>query len=379
MPSTEQKDTNKRVIRLTPAIGDWTAYKPSRVEGKKIKSGVKGFKRLSEDELAKTLFIHYQFAQKFITNLKADLGVSADLYSVSAEQTTYQNFLKQFSRPVTQYKILTDGILDPTLFMELSLSSSLINRSLGLKDTPVPVRPLTTLEEVILGTLNPELFSPLVPSFKSTFQITGFKFMGAPLLTADSLINFSETFILFTVELSLGENVTRFSLGYPYDTFKALVAKLPEERAFLQLSRLPSSLYDHIMVPAQAELGSTSLFTKDLSRLEEGDVIALDSSLDSLMSVLIGDRLQVLGRPGIKHGKFSLKITRNKQRISKEAVAPPKEYPKTEPLPVSPEFTEPILPATESPLEEETEMKYPFEQGPLDSEEDFSLLEEEEK
>lgn len=386
MPSAQQ-ETNatafKRVLRLPPSLGDWTTFKPSRTEAKKIKAGLRGFNRLSEDDLIEAHFIHYKFAQRFLKKLRADLGISGELYSITVEQTTYQDFLKRTSQPIAQFKILIDELSGPTLFLDLSLASCLINRALGAKDTATPVRPLTMLEEIILSTLNTEEFSQLSSSFKNTFEIADFQFMGAPLLTADSFINFSETFILFVVELSLGETVSRFSVGYQYDTLKALLESyknLPEEHT-LQLNRLPSSLYDHIKVPAVAELGSTLLSTNDLSGLESGDVVSLDTLLDNLLSVLIGDRLQVLARPGVKHGKMALRVTRTRKKMTKEILPAVTEIPKPEP--VEPVLEQPIeeeLPLEEGyPLEEEEKMKYPFGQEPLEGEENFPLEEEEEK
>src|SRR3989338_4437024 len=90
----------KRVIKLPPAIGDWTTYRPPKVLVKKIKTGLYGFDRLSKDELNQVLLIHYRFIHGFLKGLKVDLGMGAELSSCQVEQTTYLNFLRTMAGPL---------------------------------------------------------------------------------------------------------------------------------------------------------------------------------------------------------------------------------------------------------------------------------------
>src|SRR3989344_4948964 len=96
--------SQKRVIKLPPAVGDWTTYRPAPVLVKKIKSGLYGFDRLSREALNQVLLIHYRFTQELLKRLKIDLGLGVEFFSCQADQTTYLNFLRTVSGAVVQGK-----------------------------------------------------------------------------------------------------------------------------------------------------------------------------------------------------------------------------------------------------------------------------------
>ena len=94
----------KRSLKLAPLLGDWTTYKPPRVFVKKVKSGLYGFDRLSEDELKAAHRLHYNFALRLCRTLKTGLRLGPEIYSVEAMQSTYSAFIKSFNLPVLQGK-----------------------------------------------------------------------------------------------------------------------------------------------------------------------------------------------------------------------------------------------------------------------------------
>ncbi|MFA4843958.1 MAG: hypothetical protein WC632_03280, partial [Candidatus Margulisiibacteriota bacterium] len=52
--------SQKKVVKLPPAIGDWTTYRAPKILVKKVKTGLYGFDRLSKEELKHLLRIHYR-------------------------------------------------------------------------------------------------------------------------------------------------------------------------------------------------------------------------------------------------------------------------------------------------------------------------------
>src|SRR3990167_8626028 len=97
--------SQKRTIKLPPAMGDWTTYRPPKALVKKVKTGLYGFDRLSKKETNQALLIHYRFIQEFFRRLKIDLGLGVELFTVQVEQVTYLNFLRTISGPVVQGKL----------------------------------------------------------------------------------------------------------------------------------------------------------------------------------------------------------------------------------------------------------------------------------
>ena len=95
----------KSLIKLPPAIGDWTTYKPSRAPTKKVRLGLYSFDRLSQEELKCGHIVHYNFGRLFVKELKSKLNISGELHTVSCEQTSYANFVKQILQPVVHISL----------------------------------------------------------------------------------------------------------------------------------------------------------------------------------------------------------------------------------------------------------------------------------
>src|SRR3989338_1452251 len=127
--------SQKRGIKLPPAIGDWTTYRPPKILVKKVKSGLYGFDRLSKTEVNQALLIHYKFVQDLLRRLKIDLGLAVEFLSCQIEQTTYLNFLRTLNEPTAQGKLSIGGLHEAIqLFFDLNLSNSIINHALGSRD-----------------------------------------------------------------------------------------------------------------------------------------------------------------------------------------------------------------------------------------------------
>ncbi|MFH1362533.1 MAG: hypothetical protein ABIH69_07805, partial [bacterium] len=125
----------KKVIKLAPAIGDWTTYKPLKVLVKKVKTGLYGFDRLSREELSTMLTIHYRFIEQFLKHLRIDLGMAVELVSIQTTQTNYLNFLRTLTGPMVQGKVKIPARHDPIFFLlDLQLANSIINYALGSVD-----------------------------------------------------------------------------------------------------------------------------------------------------------------------------------------------------------------------------------------------------
>lgn len=358
----------KRVIKLPPAIGDWTTYKPPKILVKKVKTGLYGFDRLSRSELDLVLLIHYRFIQQLLKHLKIDLAMAVELFSVQVEQTTYLNFLRTISGPVLQSKITVPGQHDPvSLFFALPLANSIINSALGSRDLEPINRSLTEAENIAFSTALTEYLPDYTAAFEKIFENPGFSVISSPDVTIDSSINTSSTFVCFSAEAALGDNPSgKIIIGYLGSTLKTLLAKYERkiEQKPLNFSALPSSLLSHITIPLSIVLGNTSLTTTEINQLETGDVVTLDAPINSAIPVSLGNILKLICQPGIKDKKIAGRIIFSKE-TGRAEISPPllaveeeiKEGPKPEQTAAK---KAPAAPSKEK--EEEFEEKFPEEE-----------------
>lgn len=371
----------KKVIKLAPAIGDWTTYKPAQVLVKKVKTGLYGFDRLSKEELNKFMMIHYHFVQDLLKQFKINLGMGVELYTVQAEQTTYINFLRSMTGSMVQCKLEMPGKHDSiSLFIELSLANSLINYSLGSIDIEPISRALTEAEQTTLATTLAEFLPLLCENFENSIANLSLSVVSSPDVIVDPAINPSSTLVAFTAELSLAENPpAKIIIAYQGTTLKPLLSLFKQKDIVkpLDFDRLPASLLSKVSSNLLAKLGDALLTTNEIKQLEVGDVVTLEASIDSPALATIGNLLTLPCQPGTKGKKAAVRILGFREleetRIQPPQLAAeekPKEIKEERPTPVAPPekpFKAPalepekILPEEIIP-EEEFEEEFPEEE-----------------
>ncbi|MBQ9566100.1 MAG: FliM/FliN family flagellar motor switch protein, partial [Synergistaceae bacterium] len=65
----------------------------------------------------------------------------------------------------------------------------------------------------------------------------------------------------------------------------------------------------HVKMPLSLELGHTILSLADVYALQEGDVIKLDETKDSDVSVRVGNQVRFMARPGTVNGHLAVELT----------------------------------------------------------------------
>ncbi|MFA5839546.1 MAG: FliM/FliN family flagellar motor switch protein [Candidatus Margulisiibacteriota bacterium] len=348
----------KRTIKLPPAIGDWTTYKPAQILVKKVKSGLYGFDRLSKEELDIVLQIHYRFVSRLLQQLKIDLKLAVELCSVQVEQTTYLNLLRGIASQGVQGKISIPGMHDPVfVFASLSLANTIINSALGSRDLEPQNRGLTEAESLVLSTTINEYLPHYSAVFENIFSDPSYAVINSPEINIDQSLNTSATFVCFNAEIILGENsIGKLYFGYHGSSLKSLIAKYKNEinQKPLDFSSLPTALLSKIIIPLRVYLGSTAITSNEIEQIEPGDVVTLDTPIDEALALDAGNILKLFCQAGIKNRKAAIRITSiGEPDVTK--ITPPsliKEEPPTlakvaqtsllpTPHPLSPETTTP--------------------------------------
>jgi flagellar motor switch protein FliM len=377
--------SQKRTVKLAPAIGDWTTYKPPKVLGKKVKSGLYGFDRLSKEDLNQALLIHYRFIQELLKHFKIDLSMAVELFSVQVEQTTYLNFLQTLAGPVVQCKISIPGAHDSIfLFFELPLANSIINHALGSSDLEPVDRALTESEKNVFSTTLAEYLPGFSAAFENVIENLSLTFVSSPDVVTDPTISSSSTLASFIAETSLADNPPgKIIIAYPGRTLKNLLGNYSQKDQAkpLDFSRLPNSLVSKIFTPVSATLGEAVLTTNEIKQLEVGDVVSLETLIASPIPATIGEILKLLSQPGIKNKKFAVRMMGAKGPAEAELpkpeaeVIPPKEEKAAEEEKIEEEFEE-EMPEEEDLLEEEEGEEEEFTEEEELPEEEFPEEEE---
>jgi flagellar motor switch protein FliM len=304
--------SQKRVLKLPPALGDWTTYRPPQLPVKKVKSGLYGFDRLSRSELDLALKIHYAFTQELLRHFRLDLGLGVEFSSCQIEQTTYLNFLRQLAGRLVQARLNLAELHDNIQFYcDLDLASSLINHALGSHDLETLTRGLTEAENKVFTAALTEYLPAYARAFDGAVAAPEFTLIGSPDATLDPSISATATFVAFSAEIALNDNPAgKISFGYPGNSLKALL-KLYRAKADLRpldFSRLSLAVLSKITVPVKTVLGKTYLSTSEISQLETGDVVALDLAINKPVTLQISRDVQLPGQPGLRGRKKVVRL-----------------------------------------------------------------------
>ncbi|MDD5383017.1 MAG: FliM/FliN family flagellar motor switch protein, partial [Candidatus Margulisbacteria bacterium] len=135
---------------------------------------------------------------------------------------------------------------------------------------------------------------------------------------------------------------------------------------------LPAKVY----APFIALLGETSLTTGEIHKLEVGDVVSLDTPINSPLPTSVGENVKLLSQPGNKNRKFAIRLVGLKEAAEVElpppelaAIEPKKEAAPKPPVvpPPKPPAAPPIRPAVPPRIEKPAPLPPPKEK-PLEEE-----------
>jgi len=388
-------------LKLSPALGDWTTYRPPRQLLKKIKVGLYGFDRLSEEELKEMHLLHYRFGEAYLSALKVNLHLGGELYSVESCQNSYANFIKSFSGPIFQGKIQLPALHEEIFIsFDLPLANTLINAALGGHETKFIERGLTEAENLILETAITEYLSSFSNVFQGVLGQIKFEVVGSPDLTPHPSLNPSGTFVYFSLELTLAESQGNIIIGYPALLIKSLYKKFKAQAkpTVLNLKLLPREILSKLTIPAGVILGKTELTAGEIKNLEIGDVVMLDNSIQNALTLLLSDiplsvqpgtfeehtAVRILGGEKEKEIRVQPPVPAAEEKKKAPAPAPalkpaaaPAPSPAVKPPPLPPKFAasplRPVAPPPPPKMEEEELEEEEFPEEDFDEEdEEFS-------
>lgn len=377
-------DTKKypRSILLQNAIGDWTTFRPAITEKRKPKPSIRGSARLSDNELFRTRMVFLNLFEEYLSNLQRNLNLPFVLNSVSIDQMTTNDILKEIDASVAQFKItLPEGDSWQICFDSL-IANLLIHLSVGGEISSSIPKSFTEIEENILSISAKIGLEALTRQKQDDIAL---EFINFPSIFFDQTYSETLPYIVLTFEVAFGRDQKGFIFVIiPSKEIHSLMENVENKKLSYSHDILTPQMTQKIFVPISVQLGTAYISAKDLYEIESGDVLMLDSSINSMLSIKFAKDLQLFGQPGIKEGKVSIQIFQNKkqklEKIKKENIEQeeiPEHFEETqEELGEKEEFQEEVLSEN---LQEETISEEQIEGEIVDTNDEMSSdsLEEE--
>jgi flagellar motor switch protein FliM len=275
--------------------------------------------KFSKEQLRTLEMLHENFCRLVQNHLSATLRTVVEVTVVSADQVTYDEFVRSMPIP-TLINIITLAPLEGNAVFELNLplAFSIIDRLAGGPGTHRPkLRELTEIEAVLMRGVSEHMLDALTEAWSAIVPVE-FRSVGTEMNPQFAqVVAPSDMVVLITFEAHIGSSTGMLSLCIPYLVIEPAIAKFSAQTYFSgkkvdnqpQLRQEIAEELGVVEVPVAVELGKASLFVSDLLALAPGDVIPLDTRVGGDVTVSVAGRRAFSAQPGVQGRRLAVQVT----------------------------------------------------------------------
>jgi len=302
-----------RSIRLSPAIGDWTTiqYEDEGLNELNVSSIQNvNFDSLPREQLKYVHYLHYRLAEKMTKKLSQDMDIKVELHSIEVLQMSYEDFLQMNDEKLVQTNFKFKNNSKVNVLFDWQLAEMVIDRLTGGMGESHDAQEFSGLEAAILETQMQEVKPLFVESWKVLSEDEIDVEFSSGHYVQDKKVTLREAYIVFIFNFFFGENdLKKITMAYPNMILRNLLTERKKRHDELkERIALKTNTTENIMVPVKATLGKATLPMSALKALHTGDIIPLNATLNSPITIHFGDSTALSGQPGIFNGKACIQI-----------------------------------------------------------------------
>ncbi len=277
--------------------------------------------RFSKDQMRAVELIHEDLSERLTTSLPTFLRTNVRPRLVHVEQGRFHDFIRDFSSN-TLFHLISLAPLPGHMVLTMSLNVSylILEQRLGGKiEGRFTERQLTEIDQSLLRGMVEHMLGDIKGAWGKVVSLE-------PSLE-DSTVNQhwvqmmmgNERVLLLTIEINIQGITGTMSIFIPFNTLKPIadilnphiwIAGRKEHQQNPAMRQVALQAMMKASLPVTVILGSAELSLKSLMNLSVGDVIELDTSLDSPLTVLVADKKQFHARVGKSGKRMGVQITR---------------------------------------------------------------------
>ncbi|MBK6791031.1 MAG: flagellar motor switch protein FliM [Anaerolineales bacterium] len=277
--------------------------------------------RFSKDQMRAVELVHEDLSERLTTSLPTFLRTNVRPRLVHIEQGRFHDFIKDFPAN-TLFHLISLAPLPGHMVLTMSLNVSylILEQRLGGKiEGRFTERALTEIDQSLLRGMVEHMLGDMKGAWSKVASLE-------PSLE-DSTINQhwvqmmmgNERVLLLTLELNIQGITGTMSIVIPFNTLKPITEVLNphiwiagrkehQQDPVARQMAIQSTL--RAIVPVTVILGSVDLSLQELMGLSIGDVIELDTSIDSPLVIKVANKKQFYGRVGKSRKRLGVQITR---------------------------------------------------------------------
>ena len=275
--------------------------------------------KFSKEHLRTLEIIFEHYGRLLSTNLPVYLRKNIQVTVASSETVTFSEFSNSLANPVI-LGIVNFQPLSGNIIIELgsSLGYAMIDRMLGGQGQPLAKsRDFSQIEMTIVEKIMVVCVQLLREPWKNVLDINPYLDRIETNTQFAQIISPTDMIAMVTLNLKIGDVEGFMNICLPYFTLESIMDRLNTKFWYANMQEKADENYeDHIEtlirrvdVPIKAILGRSNVAVNDFLNLQVGDVIRLDSRVDSELSVYVGNIKKFMAVPGSQEDHFAVRIT----------------------------------------------------------------------
>ena len=276
--------------------------------------------KFSKDQMRTLQMIHESFARSTTSDLSAQLRSLASLTVASVEQISYEEFMNILPNPTTLGIIDMDPLDGNAIFeMDPELIFEIVDRLFGGGEGIIPFdvnRELTDIEHSVIERIFMSILNNLHESWEDVIDLHARLEQIEANPQFVQIIPPNDMVVLITFNTKIGDVEGKTHFCIPYVILGPVMNKLSatfwygsstHELSDDQMRMLRKKI-DYVRVPVTVEIGRTKLHIEEFLNLEVGDVIKLDTGMDSPFTLKVNGKPKYNCRPGYRGKTLSVQI-----------------------------------------------------------------------
>ncbi len=275
--------------------------------------------KFSKEHL-RTLEIIYEHYGRLVSNeLQVYLRKTVQVTVASSETTTFSEFTNALSNPVI-LGIINFHPLVGNIIMEISpnIGFAMIDRMLGGAGQPLEkTREFSEIEMTILQKLMVVCMQLMSEPWKNVCEINPMMERIETNAQFAQIIAPSDMIAIVSLNLKIGDTEGLMNVCLPFFTLEDVMDMLNTKYWYSTLQKDDKTDYEdqieslikRVDVPVKAVLGRSQVSVNDLLNIAVGDIIRLDTRVDSDMNIYVGNIRKFTALPGSSKDKYAVRVT----------------------------------------------------------------------
>lgn len=274
--------------------------------------------KFSKEHLRTLEIIFDHYGRLLSTNLPVYLRKNVQVNVASSETFTFSEFTNALSNPVV-LGIINFNPLPGMIILELSsnIAFAIIDRMLGGVGEPLEkARDFSEIELSVLDKIMVTCVQLLREPWKNVIEVHPLMERIETNPQFAQIISPSDMIAIVTLNMVVGDVEGLMNVCIPHFTMESIMDKLNTKYWFANMQESSEETYEdqietmirRVDMPIKAVLGKSRVSVMDFSNLQVGDIIRLDTRVDSELEVYVGNIKKFTALPGTNRDNYAVRI-----------------------------------------------------------------------